>query len=879
MSNALFHNKWHGFNHFTVSLEGYPDSGTDPIASLEQPFRGTFYNVISGIYGKTISEITITDPGSGYTVSPIVTLVPNIPKGGIVQLQPAFIIGVNVQTKQISSIRMVESGRYLLPVNLSVAPASADVGNIKTTAYFTLCSKDYTRDSNSDVWQFYTSLTVANSSDWQLYPSVRATTIANSANWNLGYSGYVTQKELSGLWSSVYTQASSLSSEVKYDFKGGTGWHIALSSITHRLNVSDQANIAQKVAVPVKLYEHADKTVYWETSAQTAYFNLTGNYSLTATNAIDARKGGKYTMWLYVDSCPEIDMNFTFYPSAFNISVKGWDDVNKKETWTESTNNVLLLEADSITRIDFVFDGERMLGRCTHYKVFLDQTDDMYFQGTAIKFKDTTRPTIIRNPVFINAIYPYSGKSFSLTGPNDSDKTGIIIVPEYVNYPDRITNRSDFDSNSSLYIAGSGIYMRYLNANMNYFSFNLYGAVFPSQLMLTKFKNLTSSFDRVTFTLSGGDWTDPLYADNLVATPDASLLTSAVSAAFPQPPYVFTSSNIKAVTKCLSSLTVKINSGINRDISNLYVNGIAATIVPSVCSGMTQPFNFINERSCELTFTRIQSDHVIEVYYSKQVPFNISQNLLTFMSMNEYGLHSTNNLRLTGWDNSVTNNYKLESTALQGPALNTEAALRVVQLSNGKSMTLNTGLSVLSSNKLNFFKDFSTFTVFKTSTFPVSSVIWWIGDFTGTTEQKGYGLYLSAGSNNSLTARLFTVSNFRSMDRAIGSKRDITTIYANQTYVVCTNYDPVRNSGRDYRRQEIYINNKPSVYQRSLTDASFNLPLTSTNLIFNKHPNEDTCYSNVKLYDFYLYNKGLSRSEILKMNKFLMEKINGYNYV
>jgi hypothetical protein len=46
MSNTPFHNKFHSTNHHTVSTYGYVDSGIDPIAGIDDPFIGTFYNVI-----------------------------------------------------------------------------------------------------------------------------------------------------------------------------------------------------------------------------------------------------------------------------------------------------------------------------------------------------------------------------------------------------------------------------------------------------------------------------------------------------------------------------------------------------------------------------------------------------------------------------------------------------------------------------------------------------------------------------------------------------------------------------------------------------------------------------------------------------------------
>ena len=40
--NARFHNKWHRRNHHSSPSIGYPDSGSDPIASASEPFQGEF---------------------------------------------------------------------------------------------------------------------------------------------------------------------------------------------------------------------------------------------------------------------------------------------------------------------------------------------------------------------------------------------------------------------------------------------------------------------------------------------------------------------------------------------------------------------------------------------------------------------------------------------------------------------------------------------------------------------------------------------------------------------------------------------------------------------------------------------------------------------
>jgi hypothetical protein len=51
-----FHNKFHRANHHTLSGTSDVDAGLDPIASLQYPFRGIFYN-------------TLTDQGNTYTIN------------------------------------------------------------------------------------------------------------------------------------------------------------------------------------------------------------------------------------------------------------------------------------------------------------------------------------------------------------------------------------------------------------------------------------------------------------------------------------------------------------------------------------------------------------------------------------------------------------------------------------------------------------------------------------------------------------------------------------------------------------------------------------------------------------------------------------------
>jgi len=56
MSVFIFHNKFHRSNHHTIAMSGFPDSASDPIASLEFPYLGIFYN---NIYDQNGDFITL----------------------------------------------------------------------------------------------------------------------------------------------------------------------------------------------------------------------------------------------------------------------------------------------------------------------------------------------------------------------------------------------------------------------------------------------------------------------------------------------------------------------------------------------------------------------------------------------------------------------------------------------------------------------------------------------------------------------------------------------------------------------------------------------------------------------------------------------------
>jgi hypothetical protein len=79
--NARFHNKYHRRNHHSIPSDGYPDSGSDPIASKDDPFRGDFYTIGSlsatgnlTIGGDTFIQGSLTALGDTSIIDTYVTV-------------------------------------------------------------------------------------------------------------------------------------------------------------------------------------------------------------------------------------------------------------------------------------------------------------------------------------------------------------------------------------------------------------------------------------------------------------------------------------------------------------------------------------------------------------------------------------------------------------------------------------------------------------------------------------------------------------------------------------------------------------------------------------------------------------------------------------
>lgn len=548
MGNDLYHNKWHAFNHYTVPLEGFPDSATDPIASKDTPFLGVFYNSLSS--------------------------------------------------------------------SLSGNPRS--IGS-----------------SNSVGWWHYSSTTYAHSGWWELYPTVLNTTVTLSSNWNSGYSGFTTLCASSARFDSYFNTSLNLSGAGMYEVvggvngPGGVGWHIALSATTHRLNEA-QANVNQKVARPVKLLE-TNKNIVWNLSAQTVYVQITGNYALSASEVKNLKKGGRYTMWVYIDRCPEDDMDMIFDQRYYNIAVK----VLSGKDYFRSLTNVIRLSSSSITRIDFTCDGKKMLGKATQYSIWVPTEKDLYFKGLGIKMTDI-KTGRNKSPVYVN-----TSNSGSLAEIGTPAEIGIVpgewlIGSGGINIIERYF--SNFTATSSLYVDGpplSGIRMRFLNGNTQYMNFIVYNANWATSKQLSFNRSLTGSFDRIVGTLSAkGDFKNRIYANNLICSPGLETISDPLQElALPTPPYELVQSNIRDVTVCTSAYEVEIYSGKDRDIDAVFVNSNQIDITPVQLNGIDQPYNFLNERTCTVKFIRVQDDYTIEAYFKPQLPSLLPNNVLWFNAL------------------------------------------------------------------------------------------------------------------------------------------------------------------------------------------------------------------------------------------------------
>ena len=707
--------------------------------------------------------------------------------------------------------------------------------------------------SNSYFWWNTYNYTVTYSGDWENWQSVKETLCSDIRDYNEGQGGFLWWTANSGLLETAYRSGFSLSAEFVWPLStegrfppvSGYGWHVALSSVTMRLNKQD-VNIRQKVAQPVQLAETNQKTVNWNVSAaQTAYFTLTGNYTLTADKVFSAQRGGKYVMWVSLDYCPEPFMNVHFNPATYSIRVKKLSDPDYS-----SENNVIQLSANNITRIDFVYDGEKMLGRATHYKTFLPTTDDIYYGGVA----NTLNP----NPAFTEAISPPSKRI--------EGGSSVVIAKVADNFIPPI---------SALYLAGSGVFINYLGTGVQYWTFNLNGATWASDVSINNVRTLTGSFDRVYGNLSGGYFENPVYSYNLFGSPNFNTAPALVKQALPTPPYVLSKNKLIEIPTCLSGLEIKVRSGKDRDIRRIIVNNSPTSLNPETLGDIPFKYNFTNERQLSYRFNRVQQSLTWNVFYQRQAPIAGTRPLIWYdfidRSTTELAGQTISRIysKISDLDYLYQDNFHNkpfceENGVFRYGYFRTNYTLSAFMVSS-RALT---GVKAPSTNQ-NLATNFTTFTVFQalSTTKQNHQIIWWLGDYAAG---NGYGLvvfdeYIAIGA--------FT-NGKQPYSSIIGSEK----IELGKPYLVSTIIEG--DETKPKRRHTIFLNGKRLSLSRSLNSVSYELTsqvivgLSNFNMVYGKHPTENRYWGNFKLFTHLIYPGAQKLSRVIQINNYLLDKYN-----
>lgn len=784
MGNFIYHNKWHGYNHHTVPSDDFPDSAIDPIASAEYPFQGVFYNTI---------------------------------------------------------------------------PLSA-VNDVYVTF----------NDSNSIDWFVYSNLVKTYSADWSLWSSVRFTAsgfrVSNLwpvnfgtrfyfENWNSGFAGYTYWRGFSARIFSAYdnTQALSgenlwpLSTEGAFPPISGRGWHIALSGITWRTNVSAINTRQKNFGPPALLTPNLDNTLFWDVStAQTAYLTLTENKTITATKLFNVKKGGKYTMWVSLDFCPLPEMNMYFDYNTYRIQVVKYP---RSQSYTSNTE-VVRLSANNLTRIDFIYDGRFMLGKATHYKIFLPTTEETYYQGLG--------NTLQTNPCFV-------------TGINEPEKyispsNGLITIPF----------SNTFTELSSTYISGSGVDILYFGQDYVFLTFNMVGAAWQNELDLLENNALTATFDRAFGNLSGGDYRVPLYSDNLFATPSIASAPDIMLSAFPNPPYRFAKFKTNQIPVCLSALEVNIRSGKDRDIKRILINNAVAATTGPLVNGVEQKYNFTNERQAVINFTRIQQNYRIDVFCEKQAPVKGSLRPVIWIDpIDNFTLNTIGN-KVESVSSKPNDSYRFFAPSSVNRPFNnitdiTRSLYFTTSAGDNTYLTINKSLSTdIKPKNDDGLTNLTTFTVVE----PVSVldgsewVVWWIGDYRfGVGGSIGYGLVLSGNRIcfGGINANNVGLPKFFSVIRTYAIEKD-------KPFLITTVLESTSESNPKIKRPTVYLNGSRLSLQAGLAQT-MSLPLTSYQLNFGTAPNLNK-FGNFKLHSFIMYKEALTPSRLSLVNNHLISKFN-----
>ena len=197
--NARFHNKLHRKNHHSLPTPGYPDSGTDPIASQAEPFYGDFFlngnlNVAGAINTtfSSLSNISITTP----TLSSSVIFSPT-----------------NTLIVQLSGTQFAIPITPIGNVGSTYTPPVVPTG--LTSNIITYLGKTYIvgplSGNDANTWNSVWTVVSAGSANWNgNYTAVSS----NSANWTTAYITTTAYAAISGSFiggNTVYTYINSTS--------------------------------------------------------------------------------------------------------------------------------------------------------------------------------------------------------------------------------------------------------------------------------------------------------------------------------------------------------------------------------------------------------------------------------------------------------------------------------------------------------------------------------------------------------------------------------------------------------------------------------------------------------------------------------------------
>lgn len=194
-------------------------------------------------------------------------------------------------------------------------------------------------------WSVFTTVS-STSAIWAPTLSLYNTVNSLSSSWTLGYSGYLSYRPASGLYTSVYTTVCAFSGEWNSPY-------IMFTNVAQEYTASKTFSGTNLKYNGVATYQtnQTYPTVDWDLDRnQVTFVTLTANTIFN--NPTNMRRGGIYTLNITQSAGGNCDALFrTAYRFNSTIALTG----------------VISLSANSRTIIHFVSDGNLMYGDRTYY--------------------------------------------------------------------------------------------------------------------------------------------------------------------------------------------------------------------------------------------------------------------------------------------------------------------------------------------------------------------------------------------------------------------------------------------------------------------------------------------------------------------------------